>query len=124
MNISRKVYLCVLFSLFLILCILPSGCQDKNKITIYRDNWGIPHIFAQSEAALSYAYGYAQAEDRLIQLLTNYRFAEGTMAEVFGEGYLESDLTQMIWQNALISSEHFHDLDCRSVHLLKSIVVG
>ena len=110
MNISRKVYLCVLFSLFLILCILPSGCQDKNKITIYRDNWGIPHIFAQSEAALSYAYGYAQAEDRLIQLLTNYRFAEGTMAEVFGEGYLESDLTQMIWQNALISSEHFHDL--------------
>ena len=50
--------------------------------TIYRDEFGIPHIFASNLEDASYAAGYAQAEDRLEELLKNYRRAAGTMAEL------------------------------------------
>ncbi len=52
--------------------------------TIYRDEFGIPHIFAPTLEDAAFAAGYAQAEDRLEELLKNYRRASGTMAEVFG----------------------------------------
>jgi penicillin amidase len=97
-------------SLILILFLIPSSCQEEKKVTVYRDNWGIPHIYANSESALFFAYGYAQSEDRLEQILRNYRYAEGTLAEAFGADQIESDLTQRIWQHAKISQERFNEL--------------
>jgi len=40
-----------------------SGRADT--VTIYRDTWGVPHIYGRSERAVAFAFGYAQAEDRL-----------------------------------------------------------
>src|SRR5204863_5159237 len=57
---------------------------EAKDATIYRDEFGIPHIFAPTLEAAAYAVGYAQAEDRLEELLKNYRKANGTMSEVFG----------------------------------------
>ena len=63
---------------------------DAATTTVYRDEYGIPHVYAPTLEAASYAIGYAQAEDRLEELLKNYRRAAGTMAEVFGpEFYAE-----------------------------------
>jgi len=36
--------------------------------TLYRDTWGVPHVYADTEAAGYYALGYAQAEDRLADI--------------------------------------------------------
>ena len=58
--------------------------------TIYRDEFGIPHIFAPTLTDAAFAVGYAQAEDRLEELLKNYRRATGTMAEVFGPGSFQT----------------------------------
>ena len=33
------------------------------KVTLYRDNWGVPHLYADSEEAGYYGVGYAQAEE-------------------------------------------------------------
>jgi hypothetical protein len=40
----------------------------KKDMSIERDRWGIPHIFAESEADLWFGFGYAMAQDRLFQL--------------------------------------------------------
>ena len=73
----------------------PSGWTtldvDGVKARIYRDEWGIPHIFASSNRALFEAYGYTVAEDRLFQLEINRRAARGTLAEVFGPSFVEAD---------------------------------
>ena len=53
---------------------------------ICRDAFGIPHIFASTLVEAAYAVNYAQAEDRLEELVKNYRRDSGTMAEVFGAG--------------------------------------
>jgi penicillin amidase len=73
----------------------PSGWTtldvDGVKARIYRDEWGIPHIFASTNRALFEAYGYTVAEDRLFQLELDRRAARGTLAEVFGPSFIEAD---------------------------------
>src|SRR6266700_7190691 len=76
-----------------------------SEVTIYRDEFGIPHVFAPNLESAAFAVGYAQAEDRLEELLKNYRRANGTMAEVFGPEYFRHDLIQRMWRPAEISRE-------------------
>ncbi len=71
------------------------------KVSILRDEWGVPHIFADSMSAACYGLGWAQAEDRLEQLLQNYRFSTGTMAEAFGEDWVDHD-----WRRRLVGQQY------------------
>ena len=38
---------------------------DGETATIFRDEFGVPHIFAETNQALFEAYGFTVAEDRL-----------------------------------------------------------
>lgn len=64
---------------------------DEATITIKRDLYGTPHIFAEDTYSLFYGMGYALAEDRLFQWEMLRRMGRGTAAEVLGEEYLEAD---------------------------------
>ena len=61
------------------------------QVRIYRDEFGVPHIFAETNRGLFEAYGYTVAEDRLWQLELNRRAARGRLAEIFGSGSLPAD---------------------------------
>jgi len=63
----------------------------RQDLTIYRDQWGIPAVFASNNFDLFFGHGYATAEDRLFQMEVSRRETWGRMAEVFGEKFLESD---------------------------------
>lgn len=64
----------------------------KNGISkIVRDNYGVPHIYANSVEDLYRTYGYVMAQDRLFQLEMFRRGNEGTVAEIFGEKYFARD---------------------------------
>ena len=58
----------------------PLCAQPANEATLYRDEFGIPHVYAPTLETAAFAVGYAQAEDRLEELLKNYRRANGTMS--------------------------------------------
>jgi acyl-homoserine lactone acylase PvdQ len=65
----------------------------EKQVTIYRDNYGTPHIVGETEEATFFGYGYAQAEDHLEDMMIQYRDAQGRRAEVqgieaLGDGYL------------------------------------
>lgn len=100
----------------LISLVLPLGAQSastaraNDEATIYRDEYGIPHVFAQTLESAAYAIGYAQAEDRLEELLKNYRRANGTMAEVFGPEFYRSDLIQRMWRHEQVSREKYNQV--------------
>ena len=53
-------------------------------VEIIRDQWGINHIYAQNEADLFFAQGYAAAKDRLFQFEIWRRQATGTVSEILG----------------------------------------
>jgi penicillin amidase len=40
-------------------------------VQIYRDQWGVPHIFTEDEHDLFFADGYVQAQDRLWQIASD-----------------------------------------------------
>jgi penicillin G amidase len=58
----------------------------KDKITIYRDERGIPYIEAKNDEDLYFAQGYATAADRLWQMDLFRRTVRGELAEVLGSG--------------------------------------
>ena len=60
-------------------------------VKIYRDDFGTPHIFAETNRGLFEAYGYAVAQDRLWQLELNRRAARGRLAEIFGPTTVNAD---------------------------------
>ena len=56
----------------------------KEKITIRRDERGIPYIEAQNDEDLYFGQGYAIAADRLWQMDLFRRSARGEIAEILG----------------------------------------
>lgn len=86
------------------------GISKPGSAEILRDEFGVPHIFGSTLEDAAFAIGYAQAEDRLEELLKNYRKAEGTMSEAFGQEWFRHDYRQRIWQHASISRERYKDV--------------
>jgi acyl-homoserine lactone acylase PvdQ len=64
---------------------------NGEEVRIFRDAFGRPHIFADTNRGLFEAYGYTVAEDRLWQLELNRRAARGKLAKIFGPSVLTSD---------------------------------
>ena len=60
-------------------------------VSLFRDRWGVPHIFAETDEDASFALGWAHAEDRLWQMETMRRLGAGRLAEVLGPAALASD---------------------------------
>ena len=60
-------------------------------VSLFRDDWGVPHIFAETDEDASFALGWAHAEDRLWQMETMRRLGAGRLAEVLGPAALASD---------------------------------
>src|SRR5262245_50199627 len=73
--------------------------QKAEEVTIYRDEFGVPNVYATTEEGAVFGHGYAQAQDRLEELLKQYRRAAGTMAEAFGPEHLRQDYRQRLWQH-------------------------
>jgi penicillin G amidase len=64
---------------------------NGEAVKIYRDDFGTPHIFAETNRGLFEAYGYVVAQDRLWQLELNRRAARGRLAEIFGPSTVNAD---------------------------------
>ena len=66
--------------------------EPTDGATVYRDNFGIPHIYADSFNAASFAMGYTTAEDRLWEADVFRHAARGTLSQLIGPDYLEMDI--------------------------------
>jgi acyl-homoserine-lactone acylase len=55
------------------------------------DTWGVPHIFAKTDAGAFYAFGKAQMHSHGDLVLRLYGQARGRASEYWGESYFESD---------------------------------
>ena len=60
-------------------------------VEIVRDNANVPHIFGETDEDVFYGLGFAHAQDRLWQLITLRRTAQGRLSEVFGTATVTTD---------------------------------
>ena len=101
-----KVVLILL--MIMVTIIISSGLYFKNSLTpsyegslkipglndqveVYFTQYGVPHIYAQSESDAYRAMGYIHAQDRLWQMDLLRRVGSGRLAEIFGEELIEAD---------------------------------
>jgi len=61
-------------------------------VTVVRDSFAIPHVYATNEHDLYLAVGYAMAQDRLWQMDLLRRVTQGRLAEIFGKELVDADL--------------------------------
>ncbi|HWC54156.1 MAG TPA: penicillin acylase family protein [Chitinophagaceae bacterium] len=66
--------------------------NEAKQVTIIRDNWGIPHVYGNTDADAVFGLMYAQCEDDFKRMEMNYIEKLGRMAEVKGESSLYDDL--------------------------------
>jgi acyl-homoserine lactone acylase PvdQ len=64
----------------------------EKPVTILRDTWGIPHIYAQNQHDMFFAQGYVTAQDRLFQMELWKRAGQGTLSEILGPTFLQRDI--------------------------------
>ncbi len=56
----------------------------QGEVKVYRDHWGVPHIFTENEHDLWFADGYVQAQDRLWEMVFFRAIGTGRLCELFG----------------------------------------
>jgi penicillin amidase len=113
-HLNPQIAIMVVSSFFLASC-APSS--KMNTITIKRDSFGTPHIYASDNYGLFYGYGYSLAQDRLYQMEMLRRSTQGTVSEVLGETYVGFDRQQrtLFWPDDIQAQLTALDKDTRNV---------
>lgn len=100
----------------------------KEKVSVTRDKWGIPHIEAQNEHDLQVALGFTMAGDRLFQMDLLRRIANGELSEVLGETTVEFDiLLRKLRLRAHMDDfweSHRHKLDPKMISMMEAFFSG
>ena len=66
-----------------------AGLREPAEIRV--DRWGVPHIYARSQADVFFVQGFNAARDRLFQIDLWRRRGLGQLAEVFGPEFVDQD---------------------------------
>ena len=64
----------------------PVPSAPPGNVNIYRDVWGVPHVYAEREEDGYFGIGYTTAEDHLEGVLLRYLALKGELAAAFGAG--------------------------------------
>ena len=71
-----------------------AGLQNVGEsydVRILRDEWGVPHVFGQTDADVAYGLAYAHAEDDFLTIQQSLLAARGHLATVYGKDAAPND---------------------------------
>src|ERR1051325_8672452 len=80
-------------------------------VTIYRDVYGVPHVFGRTDASTVFGFAYAQAEDNFWRVEENFIFALGRASELYGEKTLDEDRLNHALEIPRLAREEYGRLD-------------
>ncbi len=86
----RFSYLKTMRFALLLLCVAAAPASELTEILW--DEWGVPHIYAKSEAEMFYGLGWAQMNNHGNLILEMLGRSRGRAAEYWGQEFLESDM--------------------------------
>ena len=96
--VLASLILLIAISLFIYLQITKPKYEDEESLsnlskptTVYFDEYGIPHIYAENQKDAMTTLGYVHAQDRLWQMELMRRIAPGRLSEIFGNPTLKTD---------------------------------
>ena len=95
-----------------------------DQATLYRDSWGVPHVFGNTPRSMAFAFGHAQAEDHLENMLIAYRIANGRASEIYGESYVDSDTFSLVMRHRDLAREAYELSDSLTRDLCAGFAQG
>ena len=79
---------------------------NPNNIEIVRDQFGVPHIYAQTDAEVAYGLAWANAEDDFITIQEAYLAGNAMLSNYIGlKGAAADFITQFIGSKSLIDEK-------------------
>ena len=93
-------------------------------VTIYRDTYGVPHVFGRTDASTVFGFAYAQAEDNFWRVEENFINALGRASELYGEKSLEEDRLNHALEIPRLAQAEYARLDPHMRSLCDAFAAG
>lgn len=77
------------------------------SVTIYRDSYGVPHVYGKTDASAVFGLMYAQAEDNFWQLEEDHINKLGRASEVYGVSRLSGDMMARLFETDKKAQEEY-----------------
>ena len=139
-SIKKRKITQIIFSQLLVCCALIIFSQlvgartllrfDKNaekiarEVTIYRDIYGVPHVFGRTDVSTVFGFAYAQAEDNFWRIEENYISAVGRSSEIYGEVTLNNDRLNHALEIPRLAREEYRRLDAHTRAVCHAFAAG
>ncbi|HEU4931086.1 MAG TPA: penicillin acylase family protein [Pyrinomonadaceae bacterium] len=94
------------------------------SVTIYRDTYGVPHVFGRTDASTVFGFAYAQAEDNFWRVEENFILALGRASELYGEKMLDEDRLNHALEIPRLARAEYARLDPRMRSLCDAFAAG
>lgn len=95
-----------------------------HPVEIYRDEYGVPHIYAQTSEDLFFAQGYVHSQDRFWQMEFWRRIGAGRLSEYFGSGTLSQDIYLRTVGFEEVAQQEYDAMDDESRALMEAYSAG
>ena len=115
----------IIFLLFAIsICFKGYSQINPDHIEIVRDNYGVPHIYAPTDAEVAYGFAWAQAEDHFKLIQEGYLAGNGLLGKLIGlKGAGADFLTQLIQSEETVD-KYYNTLDKKFIALAEAFAAG
>jgi penicillin amidase len=94
------------------------------QVEVYRDAYGVPHIYASNSDDLFFAQGYVHAQDRFWQMDFWRHIGSGRLGEMFGDSQVEADQVLRTLGFARVAKEELETFDPTSQAILEAYTAG
>jgi acyl-homoserine-lactone acylase len=93
-------------------------------VTIYRDRYGVPHVFGATDVSTVFGFAYAQAEDNFWRVEENFIQALGRASELYGDQTLEEDRRNRALEIPRLAREEYSRLDPKMRSICDAFAAG
>ena len=97
---------------------------DEYQVTIYRDIWGVPHIYGNKDKDTAYGLGYAHAEDDFQTIQNILIAARGKLASYYGKEAAPNDYMVKLLSIWDIVNENYSSLPNDIIAICESYADG
>ncbi len=118
--------------IFVSLCLLANNAFAADKttenlarsVTIYRDTFGVPHVYGQTDESVVFGLMYAEAEDNFGQLEEDHINKLGRASEVYGNARLAGDLMARLFETSRRARDEYKNLSLPMRNLCDAYAAG
>ena len=110
------------FLLLIPICVIAQ--IDRKNITIARDSFGVPHVFAKTDPEVAYGLAWAHAEDDLTNIETMILYGKAKLGTAIGRKGAEADYVVNLMRIQQLVDEQWNTLSPDFIALVRGYLQG